>query len=316
MLKFLSISFLLFASHFTSFSQIKISSAKTSYDSILFGTPVYYQYSWDDPLYEERDSFKLTSSFKAFEILWDSMIISEGSVVLVSAAEPEAMLILDATGWDLIDKGWMDTVNYPNLSPIIALPDENEVEWRGFGFARELDTLGQLPSTGNVKIKIGATNNADFIYGDFSMIRPDLCFEGFGGLRPSITFMNKGEIHDWLIYGDPANPVLDSTIIDTAFNQLPQPGQTISINFSKTNFIKRAKNPEVKIYPNPVADILNLKGAEFNGANYRILSLDGKIIETGLMDSNQLDVKKLQSGNYILFLQINSQLYGFRMLKL
>jgi len=316
MFKFIFVNILLIACHFAGMSQIKISSTKGSYDSILFGTPVYYQYSWDDPLHEERDSFKFAAPFKAFEISWDSMLISDGTVILVSATQPDAMLILDATGWDLIDKGWLDTVNFPNLSPIIVLPDENEVEWRGFGFARELDTLDALPSTGNVKIKIGINNNADFIYGDFSMIRPDLCFEGFGGLRPSITFINKGEIHDWLIFGDPANPVLDSTIMDTAFNQLPVQGQTISFDFNKTNFVKRFFNSDVQIYPNPVHDFLFLKGTDFSGANYRIISIDGKVIESGGLDKNELDLKSLKSGNYILLLNKSSKNFGFRLHKL
>ena len=283
----------------------------------MAGTPIYYQYAWDDPLDEDYPVvLKLPKSVKAFESIWDSMYVSDGSVFLTSTTNRKAFIILDATGWDLIDKGYEDTVNYPNISQITVSPTGNEVEWLNFGFYNELDGLGALPSAGSIKISIDSANKVNFIYGDFSIVRPDLCFEGFGSLRPSITYVDTASGYTtWFIYGDPTAPTID-TLSDTAFANLPAIGQKLTLDFNKTNFIKRIDNLNISVSPNPAVNILNIDIIkDIEGGLFQIFSLDGRILSKGKLANNLINIEQLKSGNYILKVQSNGKIYYSRFIK-
>jgi hypothetical protein len=223
---------------------------------------------------------------------------------------------LDATGWDLIDKGYEDTVNYPNISQITVSPTGNEVEWLNFGFYNELDGLGALPSAGSIKISIDSANKVNFIYGDFSIVRPDLCFEGFGSLRPSITYVDTASGYTtWFIYGDPTAPTID-TLSDTAFANLPAIGQKLTLDFNKTNFIKRIDNLNISVSPNPAVNILNIDIIkDIEGGLFQIFSLDGRILSKGKLANNLINIEQLKSGNYILKVQSNGKIYYSRFIK-
>jgi len=299
-------------------SQIFVTSSPGTYDSLFSGIPMYYQHSWDEPLEEIRDTFKLPSALFAFNRYWQSAMVSDGSFHLISASDPKATLIIDATGWDLMDKGYEDTINYPNISPVMLAETNDEVEWRNFGFAREMDSIGILPSYGSVKIKFVAFNKFQLIYGDFGVIRPDLCFEGFGSLRPSITFIDSNNTtHTWFIYGDPENPSIDSLITDSAFDHLPPFGQHITIDLNSTKSIKRSENIGIKVFPNPATDLLNIQSLiNFTGRTYRIISMDGRIVRDGKLSTKALDINNLTPGTYILSLENDGRNYVSRFVKL
>jgi hypothetical protein len=299
-------------------SQIFVTSSPGTYDSLFSGIPMYYQHSWDEPLEEIRDTFKLPIALNAFNISWDSAIVSDGSLLLTSFSNPKATLIIDATGWDLMDKGYEDTINYPNISPVMLAETNDEVEWRNFGFAREMDSIGILPSYGSVKIRYAPFNKFQLIYGDFGVIRPDLCFEGFGSLRPSITFIDSNNItHTWFIYGDPENPSFDSLITDSAFDHLPPLGQHITIDLNKTKSIKRSPNIGIKVFPNPATDLLNIQSSiNFTGRAYRIISMDGRTVREGKLSTKTLDINNLTPGTYILSLENDDRNYVSRFLKM
>lgn len=315
--KFFTTLLFLLAFQFLSHAQIKVSSTAGTFDTLKVGTPIYYQYAWDDPLDEDYpEVIKLPNSLKAYETIWDSMYISDGSVFLTSTTKRTAFVILDATGWDLIDKGNEDTINYPNISQITVSPTNNEVEWLNFGFYNELDSLFSLPSTGSVKISIDSTNKVNFIYGDFSIVRPDLCFEGFGSLRPSVTYVDSAIGYtSWFIYGDPTAPTID-TLSDTAFANLPALGQKITIDFNKTNFIKKLAKLNISTSPNPAVNIITINGSkDFTGSSFQIISIDGKIVGKGRIEGNQINVEQLIDGNYFLRINNSNQFYMSRFVK-
>ncbi len=315
--KFSIIFFLFFAFTFSSQAQIKVSSSAGTFDTLAIGTLIYYQHAWDDPLDEDYPAvFKLPHSIKAFESIWDSMWVSDGSIYLTSSTDSSGYIILDATGWDLVDKGYEDAINYPNISQITVSSAGNEVEWLGFGFYNELDSLKALPSTGSVKISIDSTNKVDFIYGDFSIVRPDLCFEGFGSLHPSVTYVDKVTGYtSWFIYDDPTSPTID-TFSDKAFTYLPPLGQKITIDFNKTNWIKQLTKISISVSPNPAIDLITINGGkDFTGNSYQLISIEGRTIFKGKIESNQIDVSQLKAGNYILKIQGKNQIYYSRFIK-
>ena len=298
------------------FSQIKVSSSLQSYDSILDGELIYYQFSWDDPIDEYAEIFPLKKPLKAFENIWDTMAVSDGLIVLKSSKNNNKFLMIDASGWDLMDKGYTDTVNYPNISPIIISNDSSAIEWRGFGFANELYELDSLPSTGNIILTLESNNKINITYGDFVIERPDLCFEGFGGLHPSITYIDENDsLTTWFIFGDPKSPSID-TLSDTAFISLPEIGQTISIDFNKTNYISRKNISKINVFPNPATENIKISGLSGSLFSYSIISINGKVVRKGILENNIIEINDLKQGNYIIKINDNKSVYFSKFIKI
>lgn len=306
------------AFQFQAHSQITVSSANSQYDTIFGGTSIYYQYAWDDPLDEDYpETFKLSKPLKAFNILWDSARVSDGTLRLISSSSTSVYLMIDGTGWDIIDRGWHnDSLGLNNVSPIKISDSMDRVEWRSFGFFGELDSTWQLPSLGSVQIQVKAMNKVDIIFGDFAIVRPDLCFEGFGGLRPRITFSNGVDsAFTWVIFGDPNMPTLGSGK-DTALNKLPDLGLKMSLDFNKTNSIKGLNQTYLKFHPNPVKDLLYLEGTQnFANSKYQIFNILGKEITAGELESNSINLENLIAGVYILSLNFHNHRFMVRFIK-
>lgn len=298
-------------------AQITVSSAASNYDTIFGGVPLYYQYAWDEPLDEDYpEIFKLSKPLKAFNNLWDSALVADGSLWLVSSSNPDVMLIVDGTGWDLMDKGYEnDSLGLNNVSLVRLSDSMDRVEWRNFGFYNEYDSTLQLPSSGSVQLQVSSSDKVDIIFGDFVIVRPDLCFEGYGSLRPSVTYFDeKDSAFTWFLYGNPETPSI-GTLNDTAFDHLPVLGQKITLDFNKTNFIKRLSKVNISVSPNPVVNQINLNGLDFSGKSFQIVSIDGRTVSKGKIEMNQITVDELKSGNYILKIQGKDQVYYSRFIK-
>lgn len=317
--KFFTTLFFLFAFQFVSQAQIKVTSVASNYDTIFGGTPIYYQYAWDDPLDEDYPvTFKLAKSLKAFETLWDSALVSDGELFLTSSTDTSKLLIIDGIGWELIDKGYEnDSLGLNNVSPIKISDSMDRVEWRSFCFYNEYDSTLQLPSSGSLQIKVNGDNTVDLIFGDFAIVHPDLCFEGFGSLHPSVTYKDeKDSFNTWFIYGDPTAPTID-TLSDTAFANLPALGQKITLNFNKTNFIKRIANSAISVYPNPAIDVLNINGVtNIEGGHFQIFSIEGKTMNKGKITNNQINIEQLKTGNYVLKVQSKGRVFYTKFIKI
>ena len=55
----------------------------------------------------------------------------------------------------------------------------------------------------------------------------------------------------------------------------------------------------IGVYPNPVQDILNVKGITSKEFEYEVLSIDGKLLQKG-KSQGEISVKDLRKGNYVL----------------
>ena len=78
----------------------------------------------------------------------------------------------------------------------------------------------------------------------------------------------------------------------------------------KTLTIKKVDLNAFQVYPNPVKEILNIKG-NINVENYRVFDMFGKLVHEG--SGNQVDVKFLNTGIY--FLEIKASLNTRNILK-
>ncbi|MFT5822170.1 MAG: hypothetical protein ACI8ZM_003426, partial [Crocinitomix sp.] len=67
------------------------------------------------------------------------------------------------------------------------------------------------------------------------------------------------------------------------------------------------------VYPNPFNDIINLP--EINEGIYSIYSIDGQLMQEGIVNSQQLDLGHLKSGTYLLTVQTTDGIYKKRLIK-
>lgn len=64
---------------------------------------------------------------------------------------------------------------------------------------------------------------------------------------------------------------------------------------------------DIKVYPNPVKDNLFFAGDLGNYSEVKVYTLEGKLIKSGGIDNNKLDLSNLNSGNYILELSSKTE---------
>lgn len=76
----------------------------------------------------------------------------------------------------------------------------------------------------------------------------------------------------------------------------------IAVHGTASLGVKENQVSQFVVYPNPTSDLLNIKGVE--NANYKIFSIDGKLIKSGTA-SAQLNLSDLSKGMYLLQLTAN-----------
>ena len=72
--------------------------------------------------------------------------------------------------------------------------------------------------------------------------------------------------------------------------------------------INELKTLSLSLYPNPAQNQISVQG--INSGTFRVVSLDGKVIKSGELNSGSIDVETLENGYYIL--EINSEGKGGR----
>lgn len=63
--------------------------------------------------------------------------------------------------------------------------------------------------------------------------------------------------------------------------------------------IQTSTLPSLKLYPNPVQDVLHIDGLVGKEFEYEVLSIDGKLLQNG-KSQGEISVKELRKGNYVL----------------
>jgi hypothetical protein len=63
--------------------------------------------------------------------------------------------------------------------------------------------------------------------------------------------------------------------------------------------IQTSTLPSLKLYPNPVQDVLHIDGLAGKEFEYEVLSIDGKLLQKG-KSQGEISVKELRKGNYVL----------------
>ena len=72
-----------------------------------------------------------------------------------------------------------------------------------------------------------------------------------------------------------------------------------NINCSSPNNIVDYKN-DLIIYPNPINSTITLKGVLNKNTNYKVISIDGKVLKNEILNISKIDVSFLKKGIYFL----------------
>jgi hypothetical protein len=65
---------------------------------------------------------------------------------------------------------------------------------------------------------------------------------------------------------------------------------------------------DFSVYPNPAIDVLNVQSSAQSGSPYQILNLQGRVVDTGIIQGNRaIEVQGLVSGNYVIVVIGNDQ---------
>ena len=71
----------------------------------------------------------------------------------------------------------------------------------------------------------------------------------------------------------------------------------------------------IKVYPNPTQGKVYLPDNLMN-SNYTVISVDGKLIQKGVLTTSSIDFSKYNQGLYFVRLKSNSSMYSFKVIKI
>src|SRR5690606_18527013 len=77
------------------------------------------------------------------------------------------------------------------------------------------------------------------------------------------------------------------------FNNISVMGTPISLDVPEEEAAKFA------VYPNPASDVVHIMH-NFSQANYRLFTIDGKLVKEGALENSQIQVSDLTNGIYML----------------
>ncbi|WP_191861013.1 FG-GAP-like repeat-containing protein [Hanstruepera ponticola] len=207
--------------------------------------------------------------------------------------------IQSAAVGDLNNDGFIDVMagfatgyNGPSSNPdVLYLNDGNTNNWT------EIRLIGDASNING----IGARIEIQGAWG--TQIREVRAGESYGTMNSLMTHFGLGaatQIDAIVVHWT-------SGAVDTISN--PNINEVIVIEEGQTLSAIGLDNHEIRLYPNPVNDFLNISMKGNTNLNYAIYNLTGKLIQemTMLPASNQIDIKSLKSGIYFIHLNTNQK---------
>lgn len=95
---------------------------------------------------------------------------------------------------------------------------------------------------------------------------------------------------------------LNTTFSVTTSNQSPDINLTTLPGCSVLSTSDFEKSSILQVFPNPATHFIKVKGLKENSYQYKIFGTDGRIIMNGKTNSNEISLRKLTKGNYVLCL--------------
>ena len=90
---------------------------------------------------------------------------------------------------------------------------------------------------------------------------------------------------------------------------------TINFAFLSADQFQSA-DKKFSIYPNPSTDRIRLETDLIGPVYFKLVSSEGRILEDGILENNEINLRNLESGEYILQLEVGGIFYHHKLLKL
>jgi hypothetical protein len=167
------------------------------------------------------------------------------------------------------------TTGYENIKFAFAAKDENAAE----GITVEYSTVSGAPSWTST----GMPQSSFPLTGSYQLFSAD--FSGVTAAKNNPDFKVRLRFTG-------ANMTIDNGDRVT-FNNISLTGSEVELGVvenTKLNF---------RIFPNPVSDILNI-AHHYTNVDYRMFSIEGKLIKSGSLENPEINVSELQPGVYLL----------------
>ena len=136
--------------------------------------------------------------------------------------------------------------------------------------------------------------------GDFAWPQQYLPLATFAALKSYVSSLPPVNGQSVIVFNEQKN--FDSDKFAYAQNLVLPTLGTSEVNGNHQN---------INIYPNPVADVITVKGVK--DQKFNIYNLAGQLVKRGGMKENKINVQDLSKGAYIL--KISDQNEGYKLIK-
>lgn len=192
-----------------------------------------------------------------------------------------------------------------------------KLEFYNVGLEREISELGTANMIANQQLWIyEETGCIEYRFGSNSITDSDLIFDGetgplFGFIKTTLEeIFAENTSYEYAIFagGDSSNPVTfeqeNDSIPPPFLNNYPEDGMVYTFCPEVENGVRTkdiSSELDWIIYPNPVESTLTLDFKDATKGQYKIISMDGKLISEGSVASGKtlINLNNLTTGHYI-----------------
>ncbi|OAB79580.1 T9SS type A sorting domain-containing protein [Cochleicola gelatinilyticus] len=291
-----------------SFSQgsYSFNVSNQTYENLENATSLNDGEVWDDPEFLIPIGFEFQISSQTFNSIY-IVAWGVGGELSPSQTDSGVLSILSPIAQDIIDRGFVNEVSESNISYTTEGTSGNrilKIEWNNVGFfddATENDFM-------NFQVWLYEdTNTIEYRYGPNEIANPSDSYEGETGpivsLQPSVD-LDEGPLEEaYILSGNPANPVYnvvspgeeyDGDVLEGTI-----PNGTVYSFIPATLSSEEFEAATVVLYPNPVSDILSVRGNS-TGSKLSLYNSLGQKLPMVELGNGSYDVSALSSGLYLL----------------
>jgi hypothetical protein len=294
-------------------SQITFSTRLEAYNNLTGAKNHSDTVKWDDPDLDLLVPMaKLGFYFQGMGIKGDSVIIGEGWVYIPSISGIEGLYV-KGIGVDIVDRGYNTSTALSPISSITTGVTGDrifKIEFKNFGFFGEFSDANTLKDFGNMQIWFYEKGNfIELHYGPFSVAK-NTSYGGLSGLNiyAGLHNLKNKSLIGIALDGDQAKPLINKNTYNGILIGHPELGRVYRFEIPASASIETLNQLKVRIYPQPANDILRVEFPEESGTHYfKVHSIIGELISSGLLENNSIDLKSYKNGLYVLTIEQNGK---------
>lgn len=284
---------------------------------------------WDDPDLKIPLGFDFLYFGQTTDTIYIDGNISYGTMLSMSISLDYIAKIIIPIELDVIDAGELSGTSESVISYSIDGAEPNricKIQWYDCAFYNEVSEFETAIDRANFQVWIyEGSNDIDFRYGEMSISNPEVNLDtetAAVGMCGEVNFANDETTDLFLLNGDPLTPTVESyndltEMFDLILlDDIPSEGTVYKFTSTFVGVEEMLESAQFQVYPTIVDRNVSIKSN--TRANYEILSMSGKIINSGQLDSEttELNLIDYASGAYILKINSGIKSETFRIIKL